>query len=138
MVPEWAPLRRVLERILRDHDLEGTLSVVLVEDREMAALHGRFLDDATPTDVLSFPPGAAPRGASAEELAGEVVVSAETALREARRRGIPPERELALYAIHGTLHLAGYDDRSAVDRRRMRRAERQYLLLYDPRRGPLR
>ncbi len=73
------------------------VSVVLVSDRRIAVLHGEFMGDPSPTDVITF-------------LHGEVVVSAETARREARARGLPVAREVALYAIHGLLHLAGWTD----------------------------
>ena len=72
------------------------------------------------TDSLTFDP-----------VTGEVVVSAETALREAQDRGLEPARELALYAIHGTLHLVGFDDLEPNAKKRMRRAEKKYLALYD-------
>jgi probable rRNA maturation factor len=128
----WPPLRGVLRRILTDHGLAGELGLAVVGDETMARIHGEYLGEEVATDVLSFPLGAAdgePRVPGA--VVGEVVVSAETALREARRRGLDPRRELALYAIHGVLHLAGYDDRSQAVRRRMRRAEARYLQLYD-------
>ena len=72
------------------------------------------------TDVCTFP---------MEEpfLWGELVVSTQTARREARQRGIPFERELALYVIHGVLHLRGLDDRTPAGRSRMRSAEARCL-----------
>ena len=80
----------------------------------MAELHERFLGKEGPTDVLSFPHG-------------EIVVSADTAAREAKERGIPPLHELVLYVVHGALHLAGYDDRSPKQSSKMRAAERKVL-----------
>ena len=59
-----------------------------------------------------------------------MVVSAETTLREAKKRRLPPEEELASYAIHGTLHLVGYNDQSHQKHRRMRRKEEWYLEAY--------
>ena len=129
--PAWPPLKKVLQQVLRDHDVEGTLSVVLVTDSEIQGVHAEFLGEDRPTDVLSFPllaPDDPP--AERETVFGEVIVSTETAAREAENRNLPAVREVALYAIHGTLHLVGFDDHSVVDRRRMRRAERQYLDLY--------
>ena len=70
---------------------------VLVSDARIAALHGEFLNDAAPTDVITF-------------LHGEIVMSAETALRESRRRGLALPEEIARYALHGLLHLAGWSD----------------------------
>ncbi|MGQ9589893.1 MAG: rRNA maturation RNase YbeY [Planctomycetota bacterium] len=124
---EWTPLRRALAVLLEDHGARGTLSVAVVGDPEIALLHERFLGVRGPTDVLAFPLGEGSGASSSEGVFGEVVVSAETAAREAARRGLRPERELALYAIHGALHLVGYDDRTEATRRRMRGAERKYL-----------
>ena len=73
------------------------ISFVLVSDARIAALHDEFMQDPTPTDVITF-------------LHGEIVMSAETARREARRRGLPLPEEIARYAVHGLLHLAGWSD----------------------------
>ena len=114
--------------------MQGTLTVALVEDAEIRRVHRQFLGEDTPTDVLSFLlDGEKIRGL--DELLGEVVVSAETALREARKRRLLPEREVALYAIHGTLHLVGFDDTDTTSRRKMRREERKYLKIYDEERA---
>lgn len=138
IVPAWPPLRRVLQAVLRDHGCQGILSVALVTDEEIARIHGEYLGDERPTDVISFP--LLEKGVElpheehlppAERMFGEIVVSGETALREAKKRGLSPERELALYAIHGTLHLVGFDDLESLEKRRMRRAEKKYLAVYD-------
>lgn len=125
------PLRRVLKSILDDHDVEGTLSVVFVSDSEMSRLHEEFLGEDRPTDVLSFPL-AEDSGAShrSEAEFGEVVVSLDTAQREAGKRDLPVAREVALYAIHGTLHLMGLDDVTSAGCREMRGRERHYVKLY--------
>jgi probable rRNA maturation factor len=73
------------------------ISFVLVSDARIAAVHGQFLRDPTPTDVITF-------------HHGEIVLSAETARREARQRGLPLPAEIARYAVHGLLHLAGWSD----------------------------
>jgi probable rRNA maturation factor len=116
--------RRRLERevgsVLRSVRFPGDLSLSLVDDREMARLHGEFSGDPTPTDVLAFPlEGPGPAGAGFP--AGEVVVSVETAVREARARGLRPRTEVLLYAVHGILHLRGEDDHDPVRARRMDR-----------------
>lgn len=128
--PPWPPIRRVLQRILDDHNVDGTLSVVLVSDAEIGRLHGEYLGDDRPTDVLSFPLEDPSVRLPADAEFGEVIVSTETAQREAGRRDLPVAREVALYAIHGTLHLMGLDDLDATGRREMRRWERHYLELY--------
>ena len=111
------------------------LSVAVVDDRQMHELNREYHGVDDTTDVLAFPlesPIALP---GEQPLLGEVILSAETAQREAARRGFAYEREVALYAIHGTLHLLGYDDHRPDDRRRMRRRERTLL---DPEFGPAR
>jgi probable rRNA maturation factor len=98
------------------------VAVVLVSDAELARLHGRCLADPSPTDVLAFDLGELGAGP-----AGEVYVSVERARAVARARGLAPEHELALYVVHGCLHLCGHDDREPRARARMRAAERAVL-----------
>ncbi len=88
--------------------------VAIVDDATIAELHERYLGVEGATDVLSFPHG-------------EIVVSAETAQREARERRIDPRSELCLYVVHGALHLKGFDDRTPRARSRMRAEERRIL-----------
>lgn len=90
------------------------ISLVLVSDRRIAQIHAEFLDDPAPTDVITF-------------LHGEIVISAETALCEARERKIPPGEELARYAVHGLLHLAGWSDLTAREAARMRSEQEKIL-----------
>jgi probable rRNA maturation factor len=97
------------------------LSVVLVDDATIHEVNARVLGHDWPTDVITFPYAAPPA------LEAELLVSVETARREAAERGHAPLDELALYAVHGALHLVGYDDHTAADRRRMRAAERRWL-----------
>ncbi len=74
------------------------------------------------------PKGAAHnRGASPAGPFGEIVISADRAVEEARRRRLDPRRELLLYAVHGMLHLVGYDDATPAARARMRRREAEVL-----------
>jgi probable rRNA maturation factor len=98
------------------------LGIVFVNDRALAALHGRHLGDASPTDVITFDLSDDYAGPT-----GELYVSAECARRVARERGADPRRELALYVVHGALHLCGFDDHSRADRAAMRRAEGDVL-----------
>jgi len=86
------------------------LSLALVGEAEMAALHHRFLGRRGPTDVLSFEIDHDRRG---RVTSGEIVICVPIARRAAAARGIPPANELLLYALHGMLHLCGFDDRTA-------------------------
>src|SRR6478609_7887624 len=100
------------------------LSVALVGDRRMAKLHQQFMGLPGPTDVLTFPLDEDARG---RVTSGEVVVCVAEARRRAKDHKERPERELLLYALHGMLHLCGYDDRTAADFRRMHRTEDKIL-----------
>lgn len=130
-------MRKTLCGILRAHDRSGTLSLALVDDREIQAVHRDFLGDDTPTDVISFRFDEGDRRCASFEASrapfGELVISVERALDEARRRGLAPREELLRYAIHGLLHLLGHEDETQAGRRRMRRLERRYLDQFLPR-----
>ena len=99
----------------------GELSVAFLTDEALARLHGQFLDDPSPTDVITFPGGPPPGPA------GEICVSVDAARRQGRRR--PAAAELTLYVVHGWLHLAGHDDLAPGPRRAMRRAEARALAI---------
>lgn len=87
--------------------------VFLTDDAKIAKLHGEFLKDRRPTDVMAFSMGEA----------GEVIISLDTAARQATRRNIPLRWELTLLSLHGILHLNGYRDKKLHDWKRMRIAE---------------
>jgi probable rRNA maturation factor len=114
---------RAAEEALREGGRpELELSVALVDDHTLAELHDRYLGDPAPTDVMSFDLSDEHCGA-----AGEVLVSVERAREVAAARGQSLAREVALYVVHGTLHLCGYDDHDPRDRQRMRDAEARVL-----------
>ena len=106
----------------------GELSVAILTDAALARLHAAFLGDPGATDVITF------GGDPACAAAGEICVSADAALRRGRGRA-GPSGELALYIVHGWLHLAGYDDTTAGARRAMRRAEARAMRLLRERRA---
>lgn len=104
---------------------DGELSIVFVSDPAIGQIHDDFMDDPSPTDVITFP-------ANIEmESAGEIIVSVDHARSRAEELGEPFSRELSLYLVHGWLHLAGYDDRNDTDRAAMRIAEQQALAILD-------
>ncbi len=94
-----------------------SLNIVLVDDFQIAKLNRQFHATDGPTDILTFDYG--------DEA--ELIISVETAIRQARRYRSPLMRELALYVVHGILHLSGYDDHTPRQRAQMRAAERQLL-----------
>lgn len=101
------------------------LSLALVGDARMSSLHKRFMNIDTPTDVLTFPLEFDARG---RETAGEVIICVPEAARQARVRGTKIESELLLYAVHGLLHLSGFDDRTEAGFRQMHRKEDDILI----------
>jgi probable rRNA maturation factor len=101
---------------------ELALDVVIVSQEELRLLHERWLADPSVTDVITFDLSADGAGP-----AGELYISARQAELVAARRGIDARGELLRYAIHGALHLCGYDDHDSRQRARMRRAERRVL-----------
>ncbi|MGQ0554290.1 MAG: rRNA maturation RNase YbeY [Planctomycetota bacterium] len=103
---------------------EPDLAVRIVNDAEIRALNARWLGHDWATDAITFSYEGDP---SPDGLRGEVVVSAETALREARSRGGDPEQELLLYVAHGALHLLGWDDDTPARRRAMNARARRLL-----------
>ena len=118
-------LRGAIRATLRKHRRNACqISVAVVDEARMAELHQRHLGKTGPTDCLSFDLGDDGRG---QNLEGEIVVSWETARREARARQIDAQAELALYVVHGLLHLLGYDDRTPEQSARMHRMEDEIL-----------
>jgi len=113
-------LRRVARRVAAAEGFEsGQLSVAIVGARRMANLHWQYLGVGGPTDVLTFDLGSDRRHG---RLDGEIVLCADVARRQRAWRA-----ELALYLVHGVLHLAGYDDRTPRAARRMHAREAELL-----------
>jgi probable rRNA maturation factor len=124
-------VRRWAERMLRRLDLShAELSVALTDDREIHELNRVFRRRDRPTDVLAFamregdPCGSAQGPDS--ELLGDIVVSIETARRQAARRRRSIDSELRMLLAHGLLHLVGYDHRTD-DEERVMKAKTQDL-----------
>ena len=119
-------MREIVRAILREEGVsEAEISLAFVDNLAIHQLNKRYLGHDEPTDVLSFPmsdPGS-------KRLTGELVIGAEVAQIEAESRGHDVQTELALYVIHGLLHLCGYDDKSSSDAEEMRERERDYLRL---------
>lgn len=129
--------RRAVTRAIHTLDAEfaratvppGELSLVFLPDAALAQLHADFLDDPTPTDVITF------EGEPLAGAAGEICVSVEMAAAVAKKHGHTFSQELTLYLVHGWLHLAGYDDLEPRKKRVMRRAEARAMELLGNRRS---
>jgi len=119
-VPVRRLQRAVRATLEREGRHAGEVSVLIVDDRAMAALNGRWRGRRRPTDVLAFPQR---NGV----LIGDIVLSAETARRQAAEYSHTLADELELLAVHGALHLCGWRDGTLAARSRMRRRERVIL-----------
>ena len=111
-----ARLRRLLQDAARALGVSGEVALVLTRDPAVRALNARYRGQDKPTDVLSVP---GPGGTGL----GDIVVSVDTAERNARRRGRTLQRELDVLALHGFLHVLGYDHET--DDGTMNRLERR-------------
>jgi probable rRNA maturation factor len=102
----------------------GALTIAIVPDARVHALNRRYRRKDKPTDVLSFPcdEGASRRGRGSRYL-GDIVIAAGVARRQARQAGHSFQTELRVLALHGLLHLLGYDHET--DAGRMSRVERR-------------
>lgn len=115
--PTAETLRRVITDCLGELGVEhAEVHLVITGDARLQELNRRFRNLDRATDVLSFPDGdELPSGYT---LLGEVVISLDTARRQALELGHNEERELAELTLHGVLHLLGYDherDQGAMD-----------------------
>ena len=118
-------LQSAVNESLLTHKIDDAeISVAVVGDDRIHEINRQFLDHDYETDVITFDLGAHPETGG---LQGEIVVSAETAVQMAREVGNEPGIELVLYVVHGSLHLAGFDDHSDDDREAMRGAERKMM-----------
>ena len=134
-------LRFALERSFKASDYE--LCFHFVPASEMAGVNEKFLDHIGPTDVITFDHSEvlrAPQTGSLRygrlatcatvssasgdvQLHGEIFICPEVAIAQAREFGASWQEEVVRYCVHGLLHLRGYDDVRAADRRKMKREE---------------
>jgi probable rRNA maturation factor len=117
-------MREIVRQVLEAEEVaDYEISLAFVDNSTIHRLNKRYLDHDEPTDVLSFPLS----DPNAKKLAGELVLGVEVARDQAAERGHDIQAELALYVIHGLLHLCGYDDKSATSAVAMRERERYHL-----------
>ncbi len=117
-------LRETARAVLEGESVaDYEISLAFVDNTTIHTLNKRYLNHDEPTDVLSFPLSEP----NARKLAGELVIGAEVARTQAEERGHDVQAELALYVIHGLLHLCGHDDLTAKGAAAMRERERHYL-----------
>ena len=117
--PRLRILRSFLGWLQKEVARGRPFDVCLVSDAAMRRSNRRFCGQNSTTDVLAFSDGRRGR-------AGDLLISAETARRQARRLGHALETEIKILAIHGLLHLLGHDHHGPENTARMARAERRW------------
>ena len=111
-------IRRAAGRILGWLGYRGyELTVAVVDDREIARLNRRYFRRSRPTNVISFPMGEGTPASLPAKVLGDIVISADTARRDAEEVGKEAGEEVLFLLIHGILHLAGYDHEGAEKER---------------------
>ncbi len=122
--PLTAMARTFLEQLeLKDCEL----SISLVGDRAIRRLNRTWRQKDKPTDVLSFPAGELPKGTPGPRQLGDVVISLDTAKRQAKEYSRTFDQEVARYLAHGVLHLLGHDHETVRDARKMAALEEKLL-----------
>ena len=117
-------IEQTLVKLLNDHQIQDAdLSIAVLDDDTIQSYNRQYLDHDWPTDVISF----LLSEEDVEPLEGQLLLSRQTADAVAAELPWDGDDELLLYAIHGTLHLIGYDDDDEISLELMRAAERQYL-----------
>jgi len=132
-------LTRAAGLILQEHNLDqGELNIILADNCYLQQLNRQHRGKDKPTDVLSFSMLETDQSAGCEPAAeddlivGDIYISLDKAEEQAREAGHPICREILLLAVHGMLHLVGYDHRCRSDFAAMRKREAEFLSLVDP------
>ncbi len=118
-------------RSLKKNDAE--LNMIFVSNQKIRALNRVYFNIDTATDVIAFPCGDMPGrdkgkgGKGLRAFLGDIVISSDKAAQNAKEYAVTFMEEVALYVIHGTLHLLGYEDRTKKGRKAMRRKEDELL-----------
>jgi probable rRNA maturation factor len=136
-------IREALGKLLKEEEFSqefidaAEVSMILTDDQKMAVLNERYRGVAGTTDVLSFPMMDGDDdlvdldGLQDEFLLGDIVISVPRALEQAREYGHSLAREMLFLAVHGMLHLLGYDHQLKADAARMRSKEKKVLKMVD-------
>jgi len=115
-------VKDAVERALKEEKIDNAeINVIFVDDTKIVKLNKEFLRHNYPTDVISFPLG------NAKQIEGEIYISAETAKLQAKEYGVTLSNEVVRLAVHGTLHLIGYDDATPEQRIVMHDMENRFI-----------
>jgi len=128
-LPDAEALAALLERAVRSvldaHGIrDAEISVALMDDVAIAEMNRRYLAHEGPTDVISFE-----LGAEGDMPVGDIYIGWQQALRQAEALGVEPREELARLAVHGTLHVLGYEHPEGEEREESEMWQRQEAIL---------
>jgi len=123
-IPTRAFERLFAELARRYRLADPEVSLAFVGERAIRTLNRKFMKKDRPTDVLSFPLGE--KGPDGKFYLGDIVIAVPVAFRQAREKGHSLDRELRLLALHGFLHLLGYDHFKGIEEEE-RKLHRIYL-----------
>ncbi|MBL7998861.1 MAG: rRNA maturation RNase YbeY [Candidatus Kapabacteria bacterium] len=116
-----AKMLSAVERALRgERSRRATVSVVILDDPEIHRMNKQYLNHDYPTDVITF-------SMSDDSVDGEIYIGAGVAVSQAAEYGVTVSAELQRLAVHGTLHLLGYDDNTPDLRKTMNDLETSYI-----------
>jgi probable rRNA maturation factor len=124
-------IRQTVKVILGALDCpDGEISILIVDDTQIEKLNRKYLDRAGPTNVIAFPMREGEFSHLSPQLLGDVVISTDTAAKEAQNSGVSTEQRLKELLVHGILHLFGYDHVvSEQDARKMEIKSQELLAL---------
>ena len=119
-------IKNLIRKVLAGEKVKktGRINICFVDDPRIRELNSRFLNHKNSTDVLAFN---LTDQKEKDIILADIMISAQTALKQARIFETTPEYELSLYLVHGILHILGYNDRTALEKKQMRKKESQYV-----------
>ncbi len=126
-------IRKKIGRVLKDLGCDkGELSILFTDDVHICELNRSYLGREGPTNVMAFPMSDDPASGVVSGMLGDVVISVDTALREARAANEPLEEVIYRLLVHGILHLMDYDhERSPRDERIMMREQKRLISIIE-------
>ena len=120
-----AGVNKLVKQVLRTEKISArSIHIIFVDDEYLCRLHKEYLEDDTPTDVMSFDL------TEDDRIEGEIYISLDMAHAHAVQFDVSFDSEIARLIIHGLLHLKGYDDSTTAKRNEMQKREEYYLNKY--------
>lgn len=120
-------VKKLISSILKVEKKNAELNLVFTDNKKIKKINKTFLGHNFATDVISF----GYNNASLEDnISGEIIISVEMAVKLAQKLKCTIEGEIALYLVHGLLHLLGYNDKLKKDARKMHQREKELLSMY--------